>query len=329
MASHRHRAAKRGERPARAPRGRRWTVFAVMLLAAGLALGAGTVWSVRRVLADDSPSSSGIPGTVLAELTVGEGLIASAVLALGPSGATCVLVPAALQVGSVQGTVALSRTLAGGGPSASAVALSRTLGLRIDGTWRLSGLGLARLVDAAGGVVADVPRAVRSGQVVVAAGTGQRLSGAQTSAFVAVSLPGEGPQVVLQRFGLVLGQVLSGLGTSAQSGTGGAEGDAGVDARQLEALGPESATTLPVARLAAFLARLTPSVDRQGLRTEVIPIQTGPAAPAGSGRGTGVALDEARAGELLRRELPAAVLSQAPVSRPAGSGSAATSNVRP
>jgi hypothetical protein len=77
-----------------------------------------------------------------------------------------------------------------GGETASRTALSSVLdGVTIDGSWVLSPAELARLIDGVGGVTVDVDTNVvqstagGGGKILVAAGPGQHLSGAQAVAY--------------------------------------------------------------------------------------------------------------------------------------------------
>ncbi len=274
-----------GPRP---PRDTALTALAVVV-ALLVALGvSGGLWVLRRsTAAGPAPPTAAV---VLTELTRGPDLLAAAVVALGPAGATCVLVPSTLLVRtSLPGPVALGSTL-GSAVGVTQGAVSGALGVRIDGSWRLSVEGLAQLVDAAGGVVTTVEQEVRSGDVVIAAGAGQRLSGAQAVAFVAAAAGGG--TVGLERFAVVLGQVVAGL-----PATGRAAGE------QLAGLGAASTSTLAAEQLGGFLVELRPSTLRAGLRATVLPVQS-----AGPGEAAGTQLDRTAAELVLRRELPAAVL---------------------
>lgn len=279
-----------GQKP---PRDRALTGLAIgVVVVVGLAV-LGGVWAVRRPSAPPGARPTALPMTVLVELVDGKELLATGLVALGPGGAAVVLLPSTLLVKtSLPQPVVLSSTL-GSTPGAMEGVVSRALGVRLDGSWRLSVDGLSQLVDAAGGVVTDVDREVRTGGVVVAAGAGQRLSGTQAVAFVSVGAHTDGGTVGLSRFGVVLGQALAGLPTTGTQAAG-----------VLGSLGEASTSTLSIQQLGGFLATLVPSVTRQGLRASVVPV-----IPTADGEPVGVQLDVAAAQHVVRRELPGTVLA--------------------
>jgi anionic cell wall polymer biosynthesis LytR-Cps2A-Psr (LCP) family protein len=128
-------------------------------------------------------------------------------------------------------------------------ALTDLLGLRIDGSWVLTKEGLSGLVDAVGGIDAEVDIDVvtqRGGKQVVVVPAGQQhLDGAGAAAYATFHAPDEPEQARLARFGEVLDQVLRRL-PAQQSEV----------AALLGELDNTSATTLQPAELAGLLTEL-------------------------------------------------------------------------
>ena len=292
------------ERP---PANHRLLVYvSVVVLVVGL-LSAGGLWLVMRpdpaaVPAAGSGEATG-PGTLLVALTGDAGLVAAVVVGTGGAAPSGVLVPASLLVDDGGRSVPLGGTVSGG-VAAMGQALARTLDVRVDAAWLLTGPALSGLVDAGGGVVVDVDQEIRSGTVLVAAGQGQRLTGPQALAFVTVPREGEGPTAGEDRFATVLGQVLAGLpaGPSAVSA-------------ELSRLGQGSHSTLSVARLAAVLGLIGRAVGDAGRLT----VTALPVSAAGPGHDPAdLVADRASAGELVRQKLGAGHAAAASGASPAG-----------
>ena len=131
--------------------------------------------------------------------------------------AAAVLVPSRLVVDIAgSGSVAFGETLGLPDQSAPGNALTDLVGVSVGGSWVLTQQGLAALVDAVGGVPAEVDVDVVSTDaqgvesVVVRAGS-QQLSGAVAAAYATYAEPGEPEQARLARFYDVLDGVLRGL----------------------------------------------------------------------------------------------------------------------
>jgi len=132
-------------------------------------------------------------------------------------------------------------------------ALSQVLGgVTVDGSWLLSTQQLARLVDTVGGVTVDVDvdveRSLPGGttQVVVPAGKGQHLNGANAVAFATYQASGEDAAAVLSRFQTVFQAVANRLPAKAAA-----------TQRVLTAAGVHA--TLPMAQLASLLVAVSPT----------------------------------------------------------------------
>lgn len=302
----------RVERRRRARR-RRTRLVAAVTAAVLVVLGAaaGVWWLVLRGSGAKSsgsnrPAASGT--TVLLEL-VGSGgtAFADAVLGHAPAaGSSAMLVPAPLIV-DVAGAGSMSLAQAAALPqvSASAEALTDLLELRIDGTWKLSSTGLARLVDALGPIQVNVDREVLATQpsgstvVVVPAGP-QRLNGAAAAAYAAYLAPGEPEQARMARVKEVLQAVLAELPK-----------DASATAKLLSGLGAASRATLP--DLVSLLEQLRADATQSQVAYDVLPTQaldTGAASES-------LSVDDSAAPAVLRRLFPEATRpsgSPAPVS---------------
>lgn len=181
-------------RPLRRP-GRRQLIAALLLvvLVAGLVL---TVTLRRAGTPGVRPAATAVSRqdvVVLALAQAGQ-VTGISLLASGAGPAQQVLVPSRLVLDVPgAGRVPLAQALAPG-RSAVAAALADALDVRVDATWVLDTTALAALVDAVGGVVVDVDVDVEAdveanakgdagAVVLVAAGPGQRLSGAQAAAY--------------------------------------------------------------------------------------------------------------------------------------------------
>lgn len=129
-------------------------------------------------------------------------------------------------------------------------ALAVTLGVRIDAVWQMDRKALAGLVDAAGGVVIDIPQrtVVRSadGKVQERFRAGrQRLSGTSASWYAVGTVVDESAAVAAQRFDAVMTAALISLPRSEP------------EVREtLTALGALSPTTVPTELLSGYLVEL-------------------------------------------------------------------------
>ena len=131
--------------------------------------------------------------------------------------AVAVLVPSRLIVDVVgSGSVAFGETLGLPDEAAPGKALTDLLGVSVDGGWVLTPDGLAALVDAVGGVQAEVDvdvvtTAADGAETVVVRAGSQQLSGAAAAAYATFAVAEEPEQARLARFYDVLDGVLRGL----------------------------------------------------------------------------------------------------------------------
>jgi hypothetical protein len=116
-----------------------------------------------------------------------------------------------------------------GGAAASRGAMSGVLGgVIVDGSWVLTDAEMARLIDSLGGVSVDVDTSIvrrtpgGAGRVLVAAGPGQRLTGAQAVAYATYERAREGAAAQLERLHKVVDATVRAMRRSAQSTIGAA-----------------------------------------------------------------------------------------------------------
>ncbi|HZI95971.1 MAG TPA: LCP family protein [Actinomycetales bacterium] len=219
-------------------------------------------------------------------------VVGAALVASGDEGVAALLVPSRLLVDVAgAGRVPLRDALdiGDGGPGQ---AVSDALQVRVDGTWILTTAGLAQLVDALGGVTVNVDAQVTAGDVVLAPGPDQLLTGAQAAAFATHLTVGETEPVRLARFDQVLSGVLGQLP---------AEADA--VAAQLEALGDASRSTFEGSQLPETLAQVAGRLAGGGYGATVLPVEEIPT----GGDETLYGLDDAAASAVLENRFAGAL----------------------
>lgn len=227
---------------------RRWlitgaAVAAVVVLGVLLAI----FWAGRGSDAPTAPSATRTERTLTVTLArEGERATSGALMVYDRANASAgsVLIHSRLFVeGSTPQGQPFGDTVLLADDGAPGTALADTLDVVVDDTWQMSQATLASLVDAAQGVLVDVDADVVDGrQIVVPAGDGQLLNGAQAVAFATYLGEGESEESRLARFGQVLDQVAQRLP---------AERAALVEA--LDASGATDRATLDVDSLADFL----------------------------------------------------------------------------
>jgi LytR_cpsA_psr family/LytR cell envelope-related transcriptional attenuator len=147
------------------------------------------------------------------------------------------------------GTTTLGNASSVGGTTGSTDAVADAMGVIVDGSWNLTGAGLASLVSAVGGVTVNVDRNVvttagGTSSVVIPAGP-HSLTGPQASLYATYLAGSEPEQARLARLSLVLQALMAKLPASET-----------VEATTLRSLGHASTSTLTSAQLAGFLADL-------------------------------------------------------------------------
>lgn len=244
----------------------RWLVPVLAGLVALVVLAVAAVAVLRpddAAVPDAAPTAT--PATdrsLLLGVVDGAGdLTGTALLAAGADQTSALLVPSRLLVDVPSGGRVALRDALDTGDTAPAQAVGDALEVRVDGTWVLTTTGLAQLVDALGGVVVDVDVAIVAGDVSLAPGPAQTLTGVQAAAFATQLVEGEAEPGRLAR----LDQVLSGvLGLLPQ--------DTAAVEQQLLALGDESRTTYALGDLAAVLADVADDVASDAYAATVLPV---------------------------------------------------------
>lgn len=192
------------------------------LVVAGLAVAAVllAVVTVRLARDDTPPPVAPVSGertqrTVLLQVRGTDGTAAgSALLAHDPvssRGAAVLVPPQVLAVAATRGTLPFGRVLGDIGVDASRAALSDLLGVTVDGSWVLDQATAAALVDAVGGVQAEVDVPVLAGDTVLLQPGPQVLSGANAIAYASFLAAGEVEQARLARLQDVLVALVAAL----------------------------------------------------------------------------------------------------------------------
>jgi anionic cell wall polymer biosynthesis LytR-Cps2A-Psr (LCP) family protein len=270
----------------------------------GIALVAVGIWLLLRgdgstgtVAADTPPTQH----TTLLQLTGADGT-ASATALVGTTAAdhtaAAVLVPSRLIVDVAgSGDVPFGETTTLGDPSAPAAALTDLLGVRVEDTWTLTPDGLAKLVDAVGGVQAAVDVDVvttdaQGNQTVVVKAGNQLLKGPAAAAYAGYLADGEPEQARLARFD----EVLTGLAEKLPADKAGVT-------TALTAAGAGSTSTLDPVELAGRLTVLRSAATKDALVSDVLPVtelDTG-------GTDVSYGLDTGQAAAMMRTRFPGAL----------------------
>ena len=217
------RTSRQAQRRARRRSQRRQLALVGGAVAAVLVVVVGGWWLLAgRDGGDRDKAQTNLPKqrTVLVQVAGPDGTAqASALLGVrtDEERAAAVLVPSRLIVDIAgSGSVAFGETLGLPDPAAPGKALTDLIGVSVDGGWVLTQPGLAALVDAVGGVSAEVDvdvvttDAAGAETVVVRAGS-QQLAGAAAAAYATYAAPAEPEQSRLARFNDVLDGVLRGM----------------------------------------------------------------------------------------------------------------------
>ena len=211
--------------------------------------------------------------------------VAAAVLNSNARQATCVLTPRRLVV-DVRGTGPTPLSAAFGTSDAAGVdAVADTLGVRVDGAWRVSSKGLVTLVDAMDGVRVDTTARFdpTTGKLVHGAGPQTPMRGAAAAQYAIGGKGGPWETQRLARFHAVLDGILYGL-----------PDDAAARKQVLTRAGPEARSTLPPEQFFSFVGDLHRHAREQHLQDAVLPVVQ--AAPE---RASGYDVDAAKFKALL------------------------------
>ena len=174
--------------------------------------------------------------------------VANALLAHDPrarSGAAVLVPPQVLVTVPGTGPLPLGQALSRVPPQGSRDALSDLMGVTVDDGWVLDQPALTSLVDALGGISADVDVPVVQGQSVVLSRGRQQLDGAGAVTLLTFLAPGEQEQARLARVQQVLDGLLQALPPTAPELT-----------TVLRRLGDRSVASAPLPQLAGFLVGL-------------------------------------------------------------------------
>jgi anionic cell wall polymer biosynthesis LytR-Cps2A-Psr (LCP) family protein len=153
-------------------------------------------------------------------------------------------------------------------PSGSAGALSDAIGVDVNGTLVLDPGALSGLVDAVGGITADVDvdvtqeKADGTTVIIVPAGPGQVLQGQQAEAFATFLDKGETEEARMARFAQVLRLTVAKL-----------PADGAKIETILTQLGASARATVPFTQLADFFLRLNADVNADDVAYKNLPVQ--------------------------------------------------------
>jgi hypothetical protein len=199
---------------------------------------------------------------VLFQITGADGTAVGNVLLAhdeGSAGDGLVLIPPGLTVaGSGAEPVSLAQAVKEAEGKPARDALSKLLGVTIDGSFLLDETAFAALIDLSHGVTVDVPKKLAINGVTIAAGK-HPLDGASAAAYATYLGRGESEDVRLGRLQAVLRSLIPKLPRSA--------GSAAVIPA---ALGPGMSSSLPDDQLGAVLSGLAGAT---GLRYERLPVE--------------------------------------------------------
>ena len=222
--------------------------------------------------------------TVLAAIAADGQLTGASLLAIGPDATSALLVPSRLLVDVPGGgRVPLAEALTVSADAAGD-AVADALDVRVDGTWVLTAAGLAQLVDALGGVAADVDTPVRAGDVALAPGDDQQLTGEQAAALATALGEDEAEAARLARQEAVLAATVRALPDDTEEVTA-----------LLTSLTEESTSTFPDDRLAQLLTTASAALQDGSYGATVLPVRE----IATGGDEVLYGIDDAGAAELL------------------------------
>ena len=269
------RTSRQAQRQARRQSQRQQILLVGAVVAAVLVVAVGGWWAIAgRDGGDKDPSDTAQQRqrTLLVQVAGADGTAqASALIGVrtDEKRAAAVLVPSRLIVDVAgSGSVEFGETLGLPDQAAPAKALTDLIGVSVDGSWVLTPAGLAALVDAVGGVSAEVDvdvvtkNAAGVDTVVVRAGS-QQLNGAGAAAYATYAVAEEPEQARLARFSDVLDGVLRGLPDQTREVEG-----------TLTALKAESKTTITPRLLAEIITAAHAVAEEGDLLSDVLPVNS-------------------------------------------------------
>lgn len=257
-----------------------------------------------------SPSATGpVQPTVLVQVQDKDGIaLGNALLSVGGSvqHANVITIPSSVVVDvATGGTLPFGQVARLPDPNGSANALSDAIGVNVTGTLAMNELAFSGLVDAVGGITADVdvdvvetkPDGTQS--IVVPAGKAQVLQGPQATAFATYLATGEPEEARMARFTQVLRLTLAKLPSDVTK----------VESI-LSGLGASSRSTLPTADLAAFLVKLQSQILVDNAAYKNLPVK-----PLDTGGPSAYRIDNDAAAAMVQELLPDAARKPGPNSK--------------
>ncbi|MGH6656207.1 MAG: LCP family protein [Actinocrinis sp.] len=203
------------------------------------------------LVADRSPSAS--PTSAAAKTVSGHG--------------AAVLIPSQMVVNTTGfGSQPFGGNMAQSVPAAGKDTIADTLGVSIDGVWRMDEVTFAGLVDELGGIQVNTNTAVPAVNATPSAAAipqgNDKLTGGQAVAYGTYAAKGESPTAQSQRFGQVVAGLLSALPT-----------DSGAITAYLNHLGIVDDPSLPESKLSPILAVLAGQEQGGAFTAKVLPLR--------------------------------------------------------
>jgi anionic cell wall polymer biosynthesis LytR-Cps2A-Psr (LCP) family protein len=286
----------------------------VALVTVGLLGVAWTWWSNRPASPDPVPQASSTAPvntqpTLLLQVRGDDAVAVSSTLLSvgGPLGrATMIGIPQNTLVDvATGGTLPFGEVARLPGADTSADALSDAIGVDIDGTFILDRAAFSALVDAVGGVTADVDvnivdeAADGTQTIVVAAGDDQLLQGPAAAAFATYLAEGETEEARIARFTQILRLTLAKLPEDPTS----------VET-VLSQLGASAQPSVPFDQIAAFLVRLRADIVADDVVYKNLPVK-----PIDSGGPAANRVDNEAVAAMVADLLPEALRTPGPNSK--------------
>ncbi|MCA0331880.1 MAG: LytR C-terminal domain-containing protein [Actinobacteria bacterium] len=286
----------------------------VALVTVGLLGVAWTWWSNRPASPDPVPRASSTAPvntqpTLLLQVRGDDAVAVSSTLLSvgGPLGrATMIGIPQNTLVDvATGGTLPFGEVARLPGADTSADALSDAIGVDIDGTFILDRAAFSALVDAVGGVTADVDvnivdeAADGTQTIVVAAGDDQLLQGPAAAAFATYLAEGETEEARIARFTQILRLTLAKLPEDPTS----------VET-VLSQLGASAQPSVPFDQIAAFLVRLRADIVADDVVYKNLPVK-----PIDSGGPAANRVDNEAVAAMVADLLPEALRTPGPNSK--------------
>ena len=284
----------------------RYRLLIVSGVVFGLVAAVFLVWAVfgrprdnyEPAPAPTSTATGPIQPTVLIQVQDKDGVaLANALLSVGGSvkRANVITVPqnVVLDV-ATGGTLPFGQIARLPDANSSANALSDAIGVNVTGTWAMNELAFSGLVDAVGGITADVDVDVIQTKsdgtrvILVSAGKAQVLQGPEATAYATYLAPGEPEEARMARFTQVLRLTVAKLPS-----------DISKVESILTGLGASARSTVKTPVLAAFLVKLQAEVLVDNVAYQNLPVK-----PLPSGGASASTVDQVAAAAMVQELLP-------------------------